>query len=92
MERHPSLRLTVLGLTLAFVACSSPVGPTPLFGTYRMISYTRGAGDPPLPYMQQSSASPADTDETYGRTLTLESDDPMHDQLSCASEGRRKGE
>ncbi len=45
-----------------------------VLGTYQMTGYTWGSGDLPLPYVQQASTSPADTDKWYGGSLALQPD------------------
>ena len=42
-------------------------------GTYQLTAYTFGAGDLPLPYVQEGT-TPGDSDKWYGSTLTLRSD------------------
>jgi hypothetical protein len=64
----------LLAGVLGLVNCSNPEGPTTVFGTYHLTAYSDGASDLPLPYVQEASTSPSDTDKVYGGSLTLKPD------------------
>jgi hypothetical protein len=51
--------------TWGSASCSNPEGPSSVFGSYQLTAYTLGAGDLPLPSMQQAS-TPADIDKWVG--------------------------
>lgn len=62
----------LIGVVFGAITCSNPEEPASIFGIYRLTAYNWwGAGDQPLPYVQEAGTSPADSEKFYGGSMTL---------------------